>query len=195
MVSRGSTFYFLLLHPFKLGVLRIQRLICGFVFHFLAYQNKQVDAFRWDIPGTGWTNTDYRSFNFAQLYPAENSLSTNGIDHAHVQVDDYEDATLRETKESRNRRGKIEHPHGQEKQAELFNAAVQDAEKHTEEVEEAEEEEDEEITGLVRVLTKDSENADKRGGQAPATDRRAELVVREREGKRRSSAGVTAVAA
>ena len=117
-------------------------------------------------------------------------------------TDDYENATLRETDESRNRRGKVEPQHGREKQAELFNAAMQGSDRNGEREAELDEEEaegeDEEMAGLVRVLTKDSENSDKRGGEAPARDRTGESAVRERQGqrrRRRSSAGVTAVAA
>jgi hypothetical protein len=168
-----------------------------FLFYFLAYQNKQIDALRWDVPGTGWSNAEYRSFNFPELYPSQHSNQINGINRSDMHVaDDYENATLRETDESRDRRGKVEPQHGREIQAELFNAAVQDSEKIGEEVVEDEDEEEDEMEGLVRVLTKDSENADKRGGEAPATDRRGESAVREREGRRRrSSAAVTAVAA
>jgi hypothetical protein len=157
---------------------------------------------RWDVPGTGWRNAEYRSFYFADLGTSHTSAPPNGAhtdSHINSHIDDYENATLRETPESRDRRGKIEPQHGREKQAELFNAALQGWENQglqnpNKVGKEEEVEENEEQHGLVTVLTKDSENTDTRSGEAPATDRSGEAVVdaavKERE--RRKSVSIAA---
>jgi hypothetical protein len=153
---------------------------------------------RWDFPGTGWRNAEYRSFYFADLGLSHTSAPLNGA-RTNGHIDDYENATLRETPESRDRRGKIEPQHGRDKQAELFNAVLQGWEdqgiQNPKKVgNEEEDEEDEEQQALARVLTKDSENTDKRSREAPATDRSGEAVadaaVKERE--RRKSVSVAA---
>lgn len=166
----------------------------------LACQNKKSDDLNTVIPGTGWANTEYRSFNFANLHG--NSTTTNGTDRPiNTRADDYEHASLRETEESRSRRGKVEPQHGREVQQELYRTATQgwedQATKITEEHTDTDEEEEEEIKGLVRVLTKDSEIADKMGGEAPATHRRGEVAAdaAKKERERRNSVNVTAVAA
>ncbi|KAF7502272.1 hypothetical protein GJ744_006278 [Endocarpon pusillum] len=148
--------------------------------------------------GTSWRNTEYRSFNFADLNHSSTSESINGT-QSNEHLDDYENATLRETKESRARRGKEEPQHGRDKQAELFNAAMwgwkdqgmQNPDKIGEVGEEGDEEE-----ALVRMLTKGSENVDKKGGEAPAKDRMGEstvdAVAKERERSRSLSVRVAA---
>lgn len=165
----------------------------------LGCQNKKSDDLSTAIPGTGWANTEYRSFNFVHLHG--NSTTTNesgAINNAHT--DDYEHTTFRETEESRSRRGKVEPQHGREVQQELFRTATQgwedQATKITEEHHDTDEEE-EELKSLVRVLTKDSEIADKIGGEAPATHRRGEVAAdaAKKERERRNSVNVTAVAA
>ncbi len=137
------------------------------------------------MPGTGWRNTEYRSFNFAALDHSRPRTAINGA-RANGHLDDYENATLRETLESRDRRGKVEPQHGRGKQTELFNAAMQGVEipekvgkeeDDDDDEEEEEDEEDEEMEGLVRVLTKDTEVADKRSGEAPATHRGGDTVA------------------
>ena len=150
------------------------------------------------MPGTGWRNTEYRSFNFVDLNHSSTSESIKGT-QSNEHLDDYENATLRETKESRARRGKEEPQHGRDKQAELFNAAMwgwKDQGMQTPDKIGAVEEEGDEEEALVRVLTKDSENVDKRGGEAPAKDRRgestADAVAKERERSRSLSVKVAA---
>ncbi len=141
----------------------------------------------WDMPGTGWRNTEYRSFNFVDLDHSSTSKPIRGTPSSE-HLDDYENATLRETKQSRDRRGKEEPQHGRDKQAELFNAAMHGCKdrdtQNPDRAGEVEREEDEEAA-LVRVLTKDREDADKRVGEASATDARGESttdpVARERE--------------
>lgn len=179
---------------------------------YTAYANNKIDEVRLDIPGTGWHNTEYRSFNFADLDYSK--ITAPIIDGAHANgdsvngastnrhLDDYENATLRETAESRDRRGKVEPQHGREKQGELFSVAISGWEDHASKkldqvVEEEDALQDDEQDGLVRVLTKDSEIRDKSSGEAPATERRVEAatdaVAKER--RRRKSSSVTAVAA
>ncbi len=159
-----------------------------YLFRVLAYTNGRINELRWDIPGTGWRNVEYRSFIFADLNHSSTSKSITDTQSS-KHLDDYENATLRETKESRTRRGKEDPQHGRDKQAELFNAATQGCKDQstqnpdkTGKVEEHEEDEEE---ALARVLTKDSENADKRCEEAPATDKRGssttDAVAKERE--------------
>lgn len=167
-------------------ILSVSVLIFTFLFGASAYRNDRINELRWDIPGTGWRNTEYRSFHFADLNHSSTSEPTKGT-HGNNLLDDYENATIRETKESRARRGKEEPQHGRDKQAELFNAVMQGWKdkdmQSTDKTGEVEEEDEEEA--LVKVLTKDSENADKRGGEATATERTAEpttdVVAKERE--------------
>lgn len=160
--------------------------------------------------GTGWHNTEYRSFNFVNLDHCSSRHTINGTSIYSHTVDDYDNAALRETAESRDRRGKIEPQHGRDKQSELFNAAVQGWEDHGQpngdKVGKKEgddvnakgkgEVEDTELAGLARVLTKDSENTDTKDGEAPATNRRAEAAADAEIGRRRrQSSNVTKVAA
>ncbi len=131
------------------------------------------------MPGTSWRNTEYRSFNFVDLNHSSTSEPIKGT-RSSEHLDDYKNATLRETKESRARRGKEAPQHGRDKQAELFNAAMQgwkdqDMQK-ADKNGEVEKEEDEE-EALARVLTKDSESANTMVGGASATDRREESTT------------------
>ena len=150
---------------------------------------------RWDMPGTGWRNTEYRSFNFAILNQSHPSILANGT-NTDGHVDDYENATLRETEESRARRGKDEPQNGREKQTELFNAAMQGWEDQSKQsLDEIGKEGDEDVDeGMVRVLTSDSENKDKKGGEAPATDGMGEAVA-DAAGRERNNSKSVSVAA
>lgn len=202
----------------KLGHSLLSILI-SWILLVIAFMKNQIDQFPWHAPGTGWHNAEYRSFTFANLDPSNSSEKSNTAVHAtqvngNATVSDYENATLRETAESRDRRGKFEPQQPREVQSELFKAATQGSEKQglsnphkvasTEKdavaMETEEDEEDDEQGGLVRVLTKDSENTDMKNGEAPATDRRGEATAdvaaaAVRDGKRRKSSSVTAVAA
>lgn len=165
--------------------------------HYLACQSDKSDKLSTMTPGTGWANTEYRSFNFADLYGP--STKTNGNDHANnIHPVDYENASFIETEQSRNRRGKVEPQHPREVQQELYRSVTQGWEEQASKLaEEDSDNEEEEIKGLVRVLTKDSEVADKKGGETPATDRRGDMAadVAKKERERRKSVSVTAVAA
>jgi broad specificity phosphatase PhoE len=185
--------------------------LCGIA----AYMTDRINEMRWDIPGTGWRNTEYRSFNFADLDHTRPSSSTsctsssssnsssnpaNATQPPH-HLNDYENATLRETAESRSRRGKAEPQHPRHKQTELFQAAMQGWEdqglqnpdkvglENGKVVDDDDDDDDDGQEGLVRVLTKDSENADSKGGEAPATDRRGEDVVVDAVAKRERARG------
>ena len=57
------------------------------------------------MPGTGWANTEYRSYNF--------------------EADDDMDAGIRETAESRKRRGKTGRQPSRAEQTRLFEMAMQ----------------------------------------------------------------------
>jgi len=171
-----------------------------------AYMTDRINEMRWDIPGTGWRNTEYRSFNFADLDHTRPSSSTsttstssssstpaNATQPLH-HPNDYENATLRETAESRSRRGKAKPQHSRHKQTELFQAAMQGWEdqglQNPDKVGFVDDvDDDDEQEGLVRVLTKDSENADSSGGEAPATDRRGEDTVVDAVAKRERARG------
>lgn len=173
-------------------------------FYHVAYTNNKIDELRWDVPGTGWRNTEYRSFNFVDLNHDQDRSSSSSVavnsTQTNSHMDDYENATLRETAESRDSRGKAEPQHGREKQSELFNAAMQGWEdqgmQNPNKVgKEDEDGEDDEQDGLVRVLTKDSENVDMKSGEAPATDTRADAAAADtvaKESERRKSVSVAA---
>lgn len=142
------------------------------------------------FPGTAWRNTEYRSFRFLDHHirsttnttttssssssSSNPNLNPNPISHGRLDDHDHENATLRETADSRRRRGKVDPPSGPEQQAELFKAALHgwagpdplekkaaDDEKGGREEEDDDEEEEEE----------NEENEETKGGQAPATDR------------------------
>ena len=71
----------------------------------LAYNSGQISDIVWAILGTGWKNTEYRSYTF--------------------EANDDMDASIRETAESRKRRGKTEMQLSRVKQWRLFDKAMQ----------------------------------------------------------------------
>ena len=71
----------------------------------LAYNSGRISDIVWAILGTGWKNTEYRSYTF--------------------EANDDMDAGIRETAESRKRRGKTGRRPSRVKQRRLFGVAMQ----------------------------------------------------------------------
>lgn len=169
-------------------------------FYLLGYQNKKVDQILWAVPGTGWQNAEYRSFTFTDLYGSSDSSLTESIpNHNNAHVGDYENASLRETVDSRSRRGKAELPHGREAQIELFKAAMRSWEEQGLQNPELAGKKGDGIKESVKMMTKDGENEDKKNGAATATsaatEGNGEVIANVAVKERRSSVGVAAMAA
>jgi broad specificity phosphatase PhoE len=175
-------------------------------FYLLGYQNRKVDQLLWAVPGTGWENAEYRSFTFTDLHGSSDSALTESTpNHNNTHVGEYENASLRETVESRSRRGKPGLPHGREVQIELFKAAMRGWEEQGLQNLELVGKEGHGMKGSVKMITKDGENEDKKNGTAAvATTATATSAAIEGNGEvtanvavkeRRSSVGVAAVAA
>lgn len=157
-----------------------------------------------DVLGTAWRNTEYRSFNFIALghHTSISSSPSNPADGKRHEVEDWENATLRETAESRQRRGKSEAQPGREKQARLFKAALQGCDDQGLSSPNNVEKDDrhgEEGEGLAGVINEGSQNEDKRDGEAPATDRSgdtaADADAADKEKRKSKGASVTALTA
>ena len=67
-------------------------------------------------PGTGWANTEFRSFQFSE------NIDKEGIADGPI---DSDNATLVETVESRKRRGKTEEAPSREDQKKFYVQAIQ----------------------------------------------------------------------
>ena len=70
----------------------------------LAYNSGRISDILWATPGTGWANTEYRSYTF--------------------EADDDINAGIRETVESRKRRGKTGRQPSRTEQRHLFETAM-----------------------------------------------------------------------
>ena len=70
----------------------------------LAYHSGRISDIVWDMPGTGWANTEYRSYTF--------------------EADDDLHAAIRETAESRQRRGKTGRQPSRAEQRLMFERAM-----------------------------------------------------------------------
>ncbi len=73
-----------------------------------AFNDGRISDICWDMPGTGWANTEYRSYVFEA-----------GVDG------DDSDAGIRETRESRKRRGKTTPQPSRKDQKHMFWRAMQ----------------------------------------------------------------------
>ena len=73
--------------------------------NLLAYNSGRISDIIWAIPGTGWRYTEYRSYTF--------------------EANDDMDASIRETAESRKRRGKTGRQPSTVEQRRLFEMAMQ----------------------------------------------------------------------
>jgi hypothetical protein len=71
----------------------------------LAYNSGRMSDLVWGTPGTGWANTEYRSYTF--------------------EADDEMHAGIRETAESRKRRGKTGRQPSRAEQRTMFETAMQ----------------------------------------------------------------------
>lgn len=71
----------------------------------LAYNSGRISDIVWDMPGTGWANTEYRSYTF--------------------EANDDVNAGIKETAESRKRRGKTGRQPTRAEQRHMFETAMQ----------------------------------------------------------------------
>lgn len=92
------------LHSMESGLVLILILIRD----LLAYNSGRISDIVWAIPGTSWENTEYRSYTF--------------------EASDDMDASIRETAESRKRRGKTGMRLSRVEQWRLFDMAMQQLE-------------------------------------------------------------------
>ena len=173
--------------------------------HLILVAKHKVDKTAWAVPGSGWTNTEYRSFSFAQSEPSPISSSVSApnstgylnhinYDGTRSHVDDFENATLRETDQSRSRRGKLHPPHDREKQSQHFaNAMKNDTPTSTLVVvaEVQESDSDDGHASLVKVLSHDAEKVDKMG-TIRKVEKSTDIIVRTRNRRRSSVAAVGA---
>jgi hypothetical protein len=72
---------------------------------FVAYRSGRISNIDWSMPGTGWANTEYRSYIFDE--------------------EDGMNAGIRETAESRKRRGKTGQQPSRAEQRHMFESAMQ----------------------------------------------------------------------
>lgn len=77
------------------------------IYH-LAYSQGRISDITWNLPGTGWANTEYRSYIFEA-----------GIDG------NDSNASIRETAESRQRRGKTSQQPSRKEQNHMFETSMQ----------------------------------------------------------------------
>ena len=70
----------------------------------LAYTSGRISDIVWSMPGTGWANTEYRSYTF--------------------EANDDVNAGIRETAESRKRRGKTGRQSSRAEQRQMFETAM-----------------------------------------------------------------------